>query len=144
MKSDFFYARAIFNAAAVSPCYSVFWNAIDFCRRYTSKQISMWALPTVPLFAGKSRFFTRNVPLKTISRLAGLGESMFIVERTYADGSEGQNHDKSMIEILPFVNQEFRTLPNLTPSILHCVLRKNCASNMDLVPVLSRSTNHYT
>ena len=27
------------------------------------KKISMWALPTVPLFAGKSRFFTRNVPL---------------------------------------------------------------------------------
>ena len=28
------------------------------------KKISMWALPTVPLFASKSRFFTRNVPLK--------------------------------------------------------------------------------
>ena len=36
------------------------------------KKISMWALPTVPLFAGKSRLFTRNVPLKTFSRLAGL------------------------------------------------------------------------
>ena len=58
--------------AAESPCYSVFWNTIDFCRLYTSKKISMWALPTVPLFAGKSRFFTRNVPLKTFSRLAGL------------------------------------------------------------------------
>ena len=55
-----------------SQCYSVFWNAIDFCRLYTSKKISMRALPTVPLFAGKSRFFTRNVPLKTFSRLAGL------------------------------------------------------------------------
>ena len=52
--------------AAESPCYSVFWNAIDFCRLYrpTLKKISMWALPTVPLFAGKSRFFMRNVPLK--------------------------------------------------------------------------------
>ena len=29
-------------------------------------------LPTVPLFAGKSRFFTRNVPLKTFSRLVSL------------------------------------------------------------------------
>ena len=47
-------------------------NVIDFCRLYTSKKISMWAMPTVPLFAGKSRFFTRNVPLKTFSRLAGL------------------------------------------------------------------------
>ena len=36
------------------------------------KKIVMWALPTVPLFADKSRFFTRNVPLKTVSRLAGL------------------------------------------------------------------------
>ena len=35
-------------------------------------KISMWALPTVPLCAGKSRFFTRNVPPKTFSRLAGL------------------------------------------------------------------------
>ena len=41
------------------------------------KQISIWALPTVPLFAGKSRFFTRNVPLKTFSRLAGLGYDRF-------------------------------------------------------------------
>ena len=38
----------------------------------TSKKTSMCALPTVPLFAGKSRFFMRNVPLKTFSRLAGL------------------------------------------------------------------------
>ena len=80
VRSRIFFARAICNAAAVpdvrflakipngtaaeSPCYSVFWNAIDFCRLYTTKKISMWALPTVPLFAGKSRFFTRNVPLK--------------------------------------------------------------------------------
>ena len=39
----------------------------------------MWALPTVPLFAGKSRFFTRNVPLKTFSRLAGLWLSSKLV-----------------------------------------------------------------
>ena len=49
--------------AAESPCYSVFWNAIDFCRLYTSKKISMWALPTVPLYAGKSRFFLREMSL---------------------------------------------------------------------------------
>ena len=67
-----FLAKIPNDTAAESPCYSVFWNAIDFCRLYTSKQISMWTLPTVPLLAGKSRFFTRNVPLKTFSRLAGL------------------------------------------------------------------------
>ena len=67
-----FLAKIPSGTAAESPCYNVFWNAIDFCRLYTSKKISMWALPTVPLFAGKSRFFTRNVPLKTFSRLAGL------------------------------------------------------------------------
>ena len=27
------------------------------------KKISMWALPTVPLFAGKSRFFLREMSL---------------------------------------------------------------------------------
>ena len=67
-----FLAKIPNGTAAESPCYSEFWNAIDFCRLYTSKKISMWALPTVPLFAGKSRFFTRNVPLKTFSMLAGL------------------------------------------------------------------------
>ena len=67
-----FFAKIPNGTAAESPCYSVFWNAIDFCRQYTSKKISMWALPTVPLFAGKSRFFTRNVHLKTFSRLASL------------------------------------------------------------------------
>ena len=66
-----FLAKIPNGTAAESQCYSVFWNAIDFCRLYT-KKISMWALQTVPLFAGKSRFFTRNVPLKTFSRLAGL------------------------------------------------------------------------
>ena len=57
-----FLAKIPNGTAAELPCYSVIWNAIDFCRLYTSKKISMWALPTVPLFAGKSRFFTRNVP----------------------------------------------------------------------------------
>ena len=59
-----FFANIPNGTASESPCYSVFWNAIHFCRMYTSKKNSMWALPTVPLFAGKSRFFTRNVPLK--------------------------------------------------------------------------------
>ena len=67
-----FLAKIQNGTAAESPCYSVFWNAIDFCRLYTSKKISMWALPTVPPFAGKSSFSTRNVPLKTFSRLAGV------------------------------------------------------------------------
>ena len=35
----------------------------------------MWALP---MFAGKSRLFTRNVPLKTFSRLAGLQMSFHL------------------------------------------------------------------
>ena len=48
------------------------------------KKISMWALPTVPLFAGKSPFFTRNVPLKTFSRLAGLILMIKIIFRCYS------------------------------------------------------------
>ena len=55
-----FLAKIPNGTAAESPCYSVFWNAIDLCRLYTSKKIS---ISTVPLFAGKSRFFTRNVSL---------------------------------------------------------------------------------
>ena len=60
------------GTAAESPCYSVFWNAIDFSRLYTSKKNLNVGPAILPLFAGKSRFFTRNIPLKTLSRLAGL------------------------------------------------------------------------
>ena len=63
-----FLAKIPNGTVADSPCYSVFWNAIDFCRLYrpTSKKSSMWALPTVPLFAGKSRFFYAKCPSKNI------------------------------------------------------------------------------
>ena len=61
--SVWFLANIPNGTAAESSCYSVFWKAIDFCRPYTSKKISMWALPTVPLFAGKSRFFLREMSL---------------------------------------------------------------------------------
>ena len=69
-----FLAKIQNGTAAESPCYSVFWNAIDLCRLYTSKKKSQCGpcqpsrfLPASPAF-----FFTRNVPLKTFSRLAGL------------------------------------------------------------------------
>ena len=94
-KSDFFFARAQFvtlprcpdvNAnhpiernygnygiAAESPCNSVFWNAIDFCRLYTSKKSQCGPCqPSRFLPASPAFFFTRNVPLKTFSSLAGL------------------------------------------------------------------------
>ena len=60
-----FLAKIPNGTAAESPCYSVFWNAIDFCRLYTSKKTSQCG-PCQPLrfLPGKSRFFTRNVPLK--------------------------------------------------------------------------------
>ena len=76
--------------AAESPCYSVFWNAIDFCKLYRGlllKQISMRALPTVTIFAGKSRLFTRNVPLKTFSRLAGLTSVYILIQ---CNGTEAE------------------------------------------------------
>ena len=79
-----FLAKIPNGTAAESPCYSVFWNAIDFCRLYTSKKISMWALPTVPLFDGKSRFFTRKVPLKTFSRLAGLSPTSSFLDPVHS------------------------------------------------------------
>ena len=41
------------------------------------KQISMWALPTVPLFAGKSRFFHAKCPSKNILQV-GRSEYMLL------------------------------------------------------------------
>ena len=61
-----FLAKIPNGTAAESPCYSVFWNAIDFCRLYTSKK----NLNVGP--AGKSCFFYAKCPSKTFSRLAGL------------------------------------------------------------------------
>ena len=72
-----FLAKIPNGTAAESPCYSVFWNAIDFCRLYTSKKnISMWALPTAPLFARQVPLFYAKCPSKTFSRLAGLNMAL--------------------------------------------------------------------
>ena len=85
----FFFARAICNAAGGGPTLMQITqlNVIteipfDFSQKYQTvprpnrrgtqmisvgcillKKISMWALPTVPLFAGKSRFFLREMSL---------------------------------------------------------------------------------
>ena len=69
-----FLAKIPNGTAAETSCYSVFCAQLisEGCIGPTSKKISMWVLPTVPLFAGKSGIFTRNVPRKTFSRLAGL------------------------------------------------------------------------
>ena len=43
----------------------------------TSKKISMWALPTVPLFAGKSRFFYAKCPSKNILQVGRSADAIF-------------------------------------------------------------------
>ena len=67
-----FLAKIPNGTAAESPCYSVFWNAIDFCRLYTSKKISMWALANSPAFCRQVPLCYAKCPSKTFSRLAGL------------------------------------------------------------------------
>ena len=68
-----FLAKIQNGTAAESPCYSVFWNAIDLCRLYTSKKNLNVGPANRPAFCRQvPLFFTRNVPLKTFSRLAGL------------------------------------------------------------------------
>ena len=67
-----FLAKIPNGTAAESLCYSVFWNAIDFCRLYTSKKNLNVGPANRPAFCRQVPLFTRNVPLKTFSRLAGL------------------------------------------------------------------------
>ena len=79
-----FLAKIPNGTAAESPFYSVFWNAIDFCNLYTSKKKSQCG-PCQPsrFLPASPAFFTRNVPLKTFSRLAGLyreGDGWFKID----------------------------------------------------------------
>ena len=48
------------------------------CIGPTSKKYQCGPCQPSRFFSGKSRFFTRNVPLKTLSRLAGLERQLFI------------------------------------------------------------------
>ena len=60
-----FLAKIPNGTTTESSCYSVFWNAIDFCRLYTSKKKAQCG-PCQPsrLLPASPAFFTRNVPLK--------------------------------------------------------------------------------
>ena len=74
-KSDFrFLAKIPNGAAAESPCYSVFWNAIDFCRLYrpTSKKNLNVGPANRPAFCRQVPIFYAKCPSKNVSRLAGL------------------------------------------------------------------------
>ena len=74
-----FLAKIPNGTAAESPCYSVFGTQLISVGCILLKNLNV-ALPTVPLFDGKSRFFTRKVPLKTFSRLAGLSPTSSILQ----------------------------------------------------------------
>ena len=67
-----FLAKIPNGTAAESPCYSVFWNAIDFCRLYTSKKNLDVGLANRPAFCRQVPLFYAKCPSKTFSRLAGL------------------------------------------------------------------------
>ena len=61
-----FLAKIPNGTAAESPCYSVFWNAIDFCRLYTSKKISMCRFSQPSRFLPASPAFYAKCPSKNI------------------------------------------------------------------------------
>ena len=58
-----FLAKLPNGTAAESPCYSVFWNAIDFCRLYTSKKKSQCGPCQPSRFLPASPAFLREMSL---------------------------------------------------------------------------------
>ena len=58
-----FLAKFPNGTAAESPCYRVFCNAIDFCRLYTSKQITMCRFSQPSRFLPASPAFLREMSL---------------------------------------------------------------------------------
>ena len=67
-----FLAKIPNGTAAESPYYSVFWNAIDFCRLYTSKTNLNVGPANRPAFFRQVPLFYAKCPSKTFSRLAVL------------------------------------------------------------------------
>ena len=67
-----FLAKIPNGTAAESPCYSVFWNAIDFCRLYTSNKNINVGPANRPAFCRQVPLFYAKYPSKTFSRLAVL------------------------------------------------------------------------
>ena len=62
-----FLAKIQNGTAAESPCYSVFWNAIDFCRLYTSKKNLNVGPANRPAFCRQvPLFFYAKCPSKNI------------------------------------------------------------------------------
>ena len=51
------------GTAAESPCYIVFWNAIDFCRLYTSKKNLNVGPANRPAFCRQGPLFLRELSL---------------------------------------------------------------------------------
>ena len=61
-----FLAKIPNGTAAESPCYSVFWNAIDFCRLYTSKKNLNVGPANRPAFFRQVPLFYAKCPSKNI------------------------------------------------------------------------------
>ena len=109
-----FLAKIPNGTAAESPCYSV------ICRAYFGTQlISVGCRPKkISMhFASKSRFFTRNVPLKTFSRLAGLSVCMYVcsvdgfsLTERRRDGEERQRGEGGLFYELPFLGIQLAIL----------------------------------
>ena len=71
-----FLAKIPNGTAAKSPCYSVFWNATDFCRLYTSKKINVGPANR-PAFCRQVPHFYAKCPSKNILQV-GRSEHIFV------------------------------------------------------------------
>ena len=72
-----FLAKIPNGTATESPCYSVFWNAIDFCRLYTSRKNLSVGPANRPAFCRQVPLFYAKSPSKNIlqvGRSAKMGE----------------------------------------------------------------------
>ena len=68
-----FLAKIPNRTAAESPCYCVFWNAIDFCRLYTSKKNLNVGPANRPAFCWQVPLFYAKCPSKNIIQVGRSG-----------------------------------------------------------------------
>ena len=99
-----FHAKTPNGSAAESPCYSVFWNAIDFCRLYTSKKNLNVGPSNRPAFCRQVPLFYAKCPSKTLSRLAGLTSTQ---HNTSMKIASNEIHSYTRIQLIVFVMYKY-------------------------------------
>ena len=94
-----FLAKIPNGTAAESPFYSVFWNAIDFCRVYTSQKISITA--NRPAFCRQVPLFYAKCPSKNIFQVdrSGICRQESSVNRSTKEEEERKGKEERELVI---------------------------------------------